>query len=407
MKIGELFVQLGFKGDARKVDEFGGGLQNAKMNALAFKAAIAATGFAVFKFTESITKYSVELKNFAIQTGLSVQELEKWRYAAEMNDVTGEELISTIKNIQSAQTEIKLGGGNVRPWQLLGIDPNENPFQVLESVRARIKDLDPAIASSILGQMGIGQNFINVLKAGSLEFDKLNKKFLLTEKETQSLLELNKAFKDMLFSLRGIRNRIGAISAKPLQDILRAVKNAATAILDFSFYIRDLFNQFSMLRNIVLAVAIGIGLYFAPITSIIVGIIAVIDDLYVYLNGGKSVIGGFVDVFTKGIQKIRDFLQPLIDMLLKAVDLIKLVSNPIGKVFGDVKESLNNPIFGTQQGSPNVSNMLSKSNTTNNNSIEINVNGSGSPEETARSISDRLQSELNQAYYQTPVSGIA
>ena len=253
MKIGELFVALGYdieQSDQNKIQKFELGLSTAKVKAVALATAVTVTTQKIIQFSDAAIKYAVNLKNFAIQTGLSVRELEKWRFVAERNDVSGEELINTIKGIQKAQAEIRLGTGNIRPWQLLGIDPNENPFEILEQLRSTVKNLEPALAASVLSQLGVSQNFLNILKVSNLEFDKLNEKFLLTEKETKDLLDLNRTVKNLIFSVRGLRNRLFAISTVSLKKIINAFKNATTLILDVVVKVKELTEKFSFLRNI-------------------------------------------------------------------------------------------------------------------------------------------------------------
>ena len=82
-----MFVALGFQVDQKKISQFSNSMGNAKIQALGVAAAVTTAAFAVIKFSDAAVRYAVELKNFAVQTGLSVSELERWRFVAEQNDV--------------------------------------------------------------------------------------------------------------------------------------------------------------------------------------------------------------------------------------------------------------------------------------------------------------------------------
>lgn len=446
MKIGELFVALGFQADNKKLSDFNNNMGAAKVNALAVKAAVIGATFAVLKFTDATLQYAVSLKNFAVQTGLSVMELEKWRFVSEQNDVSGQELISTIKGIQSAQAQIKLGAGNIKPWQLLGISPNEDPFTVLKQLRERVKNLDPALAANVLSQLGVGQNFLNVLKASNLEFDKLNEKFLLTKNETLDLLALNRAFKDIIFSLRGLRNRFVALSSKPLLAILKAVKNVTLFILDLIFKLVDLGNRFTFLKKIILVAAALIAASFFPVTAAVAAVIAIVDDLYTFFQGGESIIGRFVDMFNfepiiEAVNELMPVLKDLASFLgdvlgpvfskgltlainaakmavegwiLLITNAIKLITKFLGfikpiavkgiELIKEIPSAINRADPESMKLDRNVKNSQVNNN---NNNIAINVNGARSPEATADAVSSELQNQLNKAYFQTPNFGVA
>ncbi|MCK5611972.1 hypothetical protein KAR91_59430 [Candidatus Pacearchaeota archaeon] len=455
MKIGELFVALGFQVDQKKIDNYNVGLSTTRLKALSVAAAISAATLAVVKFSDASVRYAVTLKNFAIQTGLSIDALERWRFVAEQNDVSGEELINTIKGIQRAQAEIKLGAGNIRPWQLLGINPNDNPFTILEKIRGSIKNLDPALAASVLGQLGIGQNFLNILKASNLEFDKLNEKFLLTKQERQDLIALNRVFKDVIFSLRGLRNRLFSINAGPLTKVAKAVKNVASFIIDATIKIRELAERFSFLGKVLSVGAAAIAAYFFPITAGVIAVIAIIDDLYIFLQDGESIIGDFVSLFNFGpflaeLEKIKPKLKSLVDFIVSDVgpvlkevflvvfDLITVsiqgfvtaltgalsllnkvvdIGKNIGEFFSsdetfkkkssNILDIIKSGPSGIDTTSSIINNKNAQSSNKVTNNINVNVNGATSPTQTANAVIDSLQSQLNNAYFQTPNLGAA
>ncbi len=405
MKIGELFVKLGFDVDSKGLKDVDKGMNNARTGAIAMTVAVTGLTIAMKKMITTSLESAVVLKNFQIQTGLSREEFQKWRFVSEQNDVSGQELISTIKGIQQAQAAIRLGGGNIKPFQLLGISPTEDPFQVLEQLRGKIKNLDPAIASSVLGQMGIGDNFLNVLKNSNLEFGKLNKQFLLSRKEQDTLIQLNKSFKDLGFALRGIRNRFIALITPEIISFFKAVKNNFLAIIDIGKYLVGLVNEFKGLAKIIAIVGGAIAAYFFPVTAIILGVIAVIDDLYTFIKGGDSVFGLFADTIINNFNKLKTMVESVFLFFKEGYD--KYVAPIIDKLEGALNNNFFSSLFGKDDKEKPVSASTNNNTNSNVNNINISVGGeTGNSKKTALDIKDALKKELNKVYYTRSASGV-
>lgn len=314
MNIGELFVSLGFKADTSKLDKMKEGMESAGKKALALKIAVVATVVAVEQLVAASMHSAESLHNFSLQTGLSIQQLQKWSYIAEQSGIAGDSVVQAVQGIQQAQASIKLGGGNLRPFQLLGISPYEDPFKVMEQLKNKIKGMDPAIATNILSELGVGQEFLSVLRGGNVEFTKLNKQFTMTKKETDNLVKLNQAWKDLWFSLKGVRDRLTAINFKPFLDFVRAVKNSVLLVFELSMKFFDLYNSSKRLQGIFIILGAIMLIAFAPVTAIIIAIILILDDLWTGLHGGDSV--------TRDILKWWDRFKAAHPII---VDLIKII----------------------------------------------------------------------------------
>ena len=403
MNIGELFVKLGVKADTNKLENFDKGMKDAKQNALALKLAVIGVAIAMKKIASASIEAAVGLKNFSIQTGLSRDELQKWRYVADQNDISGQELIATIKGIQQAQAAIRLGAGNIKPFQLLGISPTEDPFKVLDQLRDKIKGLDPAIATNVLSQLGVGQNFLNILKKGNLEFSKLNKQFLITTKEQDKLIRFNKAFKETIFLLRGLRDKFIALISPAVISFLKAVGNSLEVVLETGKGLGEIIGKFKTLSKIVAIVGSVILAFFAPITAAIAGVILVIDDLYTYIKGGESLFGLFVE----NIKKIFEGLQASIE---KVFNFIKSgYEKYILPIIETMEGILNNSFVAKFIGNEGQQIPSGATNNTanNTNNININLHGvQGDPKEIAKTIEETLDKQNLSAYYNRQAVGV-
>jgi len=294
MKIAELFIALKFKGDLKQLDKTNAGLKEAALRAMELKLEISSLVDAFVRLNNESLKYAVGLKNFAVQTGLSVAELEKWRYAAEKNDVTAQEFIGSITALQDAMVKITRGQGNMIPWNLLGIDPRNDPFTILEQLRAKMKDFHPSYAKSLLEEMGLGPNMMNILKAANLEFDKMRSDYILNPEEIKTLISFNREIKEMIWQLRGLRNKVFSDLSGPASAFIKTFNSSVTAILKFEQALSGITrsaNKIVGFKSVFAGIGIGLAIAFAPITTAIAGIILLLDDLNVYLEGGDSLIG--------------------------------------------------------------------------------------------------------------------
>ena len=181
-------------------------------------------------------------------------------------------------------------------------------FKVLERVRSATANLSPAIASQIMGQMGIGQNFLNIFRSQAFELGKVNKELILSEKEYEKLLELNRTLKDLTFTLSSTISRI-VIALKPaLEGTLEMFKHISMGAQDAFRYTGRLIEQFPILKTALVAIGAVAMVAFAPITAAFLALFLILDDLYVYLNGGDSIIGR-IEKFFKKIDFLRNSKQ--------------------------------------------------------------------------------------------------
>src|SRR5690606_26023949 len=131
--------------------------------------AAAAAIYAIDRFVSSTARASIALGNFALQTGLSAQKLQQWQFAATMANtaMSADEATASITGLSQALMEIRMGQGNPEAFRWLGVNPmGKDAFQVLEELSRTVKDLDPAFASMMLNQIGLSEEWVNVLTQG-------------------------------------------------------------------------------------------------------------------------------------------------------------------------------------------------------------------------------------------------
>ena len=267
--IGEFFVTLGVTGNAVTtvkdlVSKFGD-LEAITAAELGGLSAMAAKFYAI---SEAAYDTAAAFKLFETRTGLSSQELQRWQIVAEQMNVSGQAVAQSVEALQHRITDIRLGYGNIKPFQLLGLDPTGmNPFQLLDALRQRLQHFSPAMATNILGQLGLSPDMLAVLRLSDAEFQKIvGSEIGMTKKQEEAFLEAKRGFVEFEQTVR------------------------------FGGY--NLVYIFTRLGEVLLGLpiplkALGLALaaYFFPVTAAVVGLLLLLDDLATYMQGGKSIIG--------------------------------------------------------------------------------------------------------------------
>lgn len=208
MTLAELFIKIGFKVDNQaSFDKAVGQLGIGEVKAINLKHAVVGLGASFTALMYFAANAATGLYKFHLNTGLSTKSLQEWEYAGRRANVAAGQVQGAIESIQDAQAQIALGQGNVAPWALLGIDPRQDPFQVLLEIHKRIKEtggIAPVMGRYLTSQMGISEDMFQFLRRDNLELGQLKDKFVQTDKEQKSLDELNGRWGQMRYQIEQI-----------------------------------------------------------------------------------------------------------------------------------------------------------------------------------------------------------
>lgn len=468
MKIADFFVSLGFDIDGapelKELDaRLGTMMGNASKLLAVFASMTAAMGVMLNKTLDTAEGF----RKFEAVTGLSGNELKRWNYLAKQTGTEADEVASSIKSLQEARANIMMGTGNVKPWQLLGIAPSDNPFETLKLIRERIKDLDPAIARTIVSQMGIGEGVFAMLRLSNKEFEDLNRKFELTRGQTDALNKANVEWAKFKFEISAVRDRIVAELIPALTPVIKFLGKIVGLMGNFANWLSKGSAAAKVVRVAMIAVAAAIvaitaaltvlvgvlglataaiaalQLAAAPImpvlwaiaaavlvaTAVLAAAVLIVQDLWVALTGGDSVIEkALIKPFKEFGLKINGVIEDMLRFLgifdslknaatwlyskatgatmLDADDLKKL--DEASKKYRDFRAgqmldpsaSLTDAALAPKASTGNSSNVSQENN------ISINVDGGKDPFQTGRAIADPLKRALTDAAYQIPVPAL-
>lgn len=203
MDVAELYVLLGVKGDSKLVSaltKVKTGLGEAASMSLEAKAGILGALYALEKFTAASGSLGTHLENFSALTGISTAVVQQYDYAARQVGVSSGAIEGSLKNLQSAMTNIDFGKGT--PEYLLSINQALTAFgsgaidfsrkwdtaYVFQKLRefAQLKNVDARIKRQFATTL-LGDEVLAGAMRGGFTPSVLNQAPTYTPKQTESL----------------------------------------------------------------------------------------------------------------------------------------------------------------------------------------------------------------------------
>lgn len=304
--IDELFVALGFKIDVKEVKTFDNNLKSTLQSATRFAAAVTAAVVVVDHMATSLLKNNQAFISFNQQTGLAIgnmQRIAKAGMLANMN-ITPETVMQSMQAVQSNLAQIRLGQGNIEPYQLLGISPvGKDANQVFDDLRNAIKGLDDMTATNIISQMGFNPEMITVLRMTNAELEDMNG-LMLSPEQRQAIEQYGMGLRKVNMELSLLKDQALLAIMPALIDFLKGFKAIAQVTYDMMDGFTKLLDLIPQLKGALAALALGILAYFNPVIAAVTALYLLIEDLAVWKAGGKSAIGTLVGQDGENITKV-------------------------------------------------------------------------------------------------------
>jgi hypothetical protein len=340
MKILDMFANIRMEGGGAAEMTLKGLLSSS----MAAKAALVATSAALYQMSNAAREAALNYERFEAITGKSADELQELQYQAAQAGVAGEEIAGVVKNLQRLKVNVQLGRGMPAAFMLLGIDPAEDPVKMLETLRGKIGQLKAEEAAAITSELGISENTFYFLSKSADEFDRLNKKFLLTKGQRETLVKLHAAFQKIWFVIKNISAQFQAMSAAFQVKFLNWVSDFIERMYDLALAVNNWLAENERIRNILLVIA-GIAavmfLPFAKILAVITLLALAVEDVFTYFQGGDSITGMLVEWVksSETLSAVWDTLKGGVDAVVSLFKLAWTYLQGIWEMAKDLAES--------------------------------------------------------------------
>ncbi|HEM7929941.1 TPA: phage tail tape measure protein [Citrobacter braakii] len=376
--VNELITKFGFIGDLAPQETFNANLK-ASIGLLAgMGAAIQGSAGAMAAWFTSIIDGLDPLVQFHRETGLSVEGLQELGRVAELNGSSMEAVTSSIGEMTMRIGEfVSTGEGEMADIsKRLGLQFKDAKGNVKDATQTftelsdKMRGMSQAEKFSVLDKMGIDRSMVQMLSLSREELDKSLKQArdwgVVTTEQADAAAEFNNSLKDLRMGYSSVTTQVALSFLPMLKDIIDGmrewlhanadlIKNGLHHLGEIIFSVAGMIRRLLPLIGLATAgfviwkiAAIGLrtvlSTIFSPvllITAAIVGILLVIDDLVVAMQGGQSVIADFfmdtwgIDI-VPGLLAIKDAVMVVVDYIIEVfkqgVENIKLLFSALSKV---------------------------------------------------------------------------
>ncbi len=304
----EILAKFGFEVDSSKLEQ-----ANAQVDKTKEKIGTLGTVIAggliyhgIKSFIDGMRETAHELHATSVKLGISVEDWQKWKFAAELAGVSGEELATGFKflakNLEEAATK---GKDQAALFKKLGVTIKDSSGEVRSGTEV-MEETGLAIAAmknptertaatlKVFGRSGLALlPFFDKGKDGVhdllKEIDKLGGG--LSKKAIERLAESARASKKFDMALESLKSRI---AEKAIPWLTSLVEQSLPLVVAFG----DVLDKTSLLETGLGILGVAAGLVIVPFLPLIAAFTAfylVAEDLFTAFRGGKSVIGAVVD----------------------------------------------------------------------------------------------------------------
>lgn len=328
--VDELFISLGFKVNDKEVKRAENSLKSIIGTATKVATAVVGATIALDRMANSLARNNQEFINFNRQTGLTLDKMQSIATAGMLVDYNFDTstAMSSLQALESNLAQIRMGEGNIAPFQILGISPvGKNAYQIIEDLREAIKGIDDMTAVNLIQQMGLSPQFISVLRLSKAEMQSLNQELMLSSEERQSLQQYSMELRKITMQFGLLKDRALIAIMPALNDFLGGVH---ALVVMFGNLIKGLMTAWNWLGKLKISIiALGLGLltYLNPVIGALTMLYFLLEDIAVWTMGGKSFLGTTFDIGTEKFQEMLDGLKAFFE---KLGDIIKGFWSKVG-----------------------------------------------------------------------------
>ncbi|HHJ0550374.1 TPA: hypothetical protein ACQE9T_003303 [Escherichia coli] len=370
--VNELITKFGFIGNLAPQETFNANLK-ASIGLLAgMGAAIQGSAGAMAAWFTSIIDGLDPLVQFHRETGLSVEGLQELGRVAELNGSSMEAVTSSIGEMTMRIGEfISTGEGEMADiGKRLGLQFKDASGNVKDATQTfielsdKMRSMSQAEKFSVLDKMGIDRSMVQMLSLSREELDKSLKQArdwgVVTTEQADAAAEFNNSLKDLRMGYSSVSTQVALGFLPILKEVIDGmrewlhtnsdlIKNGLHHLGEIIFSVAGMIRRllpliglatagFVIWKIAAIGLRTGLSTIFSPvllITAAIVGILLVIDDLVVAMQGGQSVIADFfkdnwgIDI----VPALKEAKASLMAFINYAISVFKPLADAIASMF--------------------------------------------------------------------------
>lgn len=264
MKIAELFIKLGVKTDDKlrnTLKDTDKGLGQVKSMAIETKAAILGAIYTLQQLTSASMKSGTGLEQFAASTGLSLEKLQRWQYAARKFGVDAGSVEASVKGVQDTMARMRLYGqtpqglGYVASLvgfdELKAIDQKEGPWYTLKKLQEFAQKAPADVGGEILKSFGVTEEVFAAMRKNQFTEENMKGAIIYSERQAQALMKVNAQWANLGDS---IEKSIGKLNAKHGGQLVKDISKLTKEFLNLIEKMAEFAETVSLFDNLAKAI---------------------------------------------------------------------------------------------------------------------------------------------------------
>lgn len=304
MKLGEFFIALGFDVDDQKLKEFNGQLKDGLKDMLKLSAVAAGAVYAVNSFVSGSVAAATAMRNFNLETGNSIENLQKWQVGATLTNaaISADQVTASFQSMATAISDITMGKGNAGAFAMLGV-PDVRGMDVGEVLEILRDNFDQNVSEwglpqtvNLMKEIGLDAGMINALKMSRKEFDLLVDSKILSPEARAKLVDLGDAITKVKWEFMFFKDQLSADWSPALISTINTVipflKDFYASIQAVGGALAGLWLSFDPAwQSAMLGLGAALVIAFNPVTALFVALAAAIYDVGRAIRGLESFTG--------------------------------------------------------------------------------------------------------------------
>jgi hypothetical protein len=277
-----------------------------RMNAARLQ--IIGVGAGLTYFVNKAAEAAIHLDKISSATGLSTDKLQRLGDMAAQSGANVDDLAGAVSSLQKNSIDIMLGrGGNIGPFQFLGLNPHDDPLKILDQLSLKLKKMPTALGTAMAKDLGLSDDLIYFLR-NKENLKPTSEETILTDKEIKRLKVFNFEFNRIWEQSKRTLQKISAALTPIANIVLYAFDRISQMFSDLTNKITPYMDTIQKFMPVLATMAAILFAAFFPITATILALGLAFEDLWSFVRGDDSMLGRMLKWFTDIETALEDII---------------------------------------------------------------------------------------------------
>lgn len=183
----------------------------------------AGAGGLIYGMKQSLNR-SIPTRNFLMSTGTSLSDLQgiMQRIINTGSGMSQQQIMGDIMNVSQNLEDIRLGGGGIVPYKLMGVAATGNVMNVIKATEEAIKGMNNATALNLIRRMGLSDDWLAMWRFNEREG---GNQYQVSAQQQAEIIETQKALQQLKFSFKNLADISLSVVSPAIQKMADATRD--------------------------------------------------------------------------------------------------------------------------------------------------------------------------------------